>query len=392
MHGISIAHSLVEPIVIIKKVEYMNNHENKKPDYDENLFITHLPAFAFLCLATIAMAFSVVKVLPSKDPFPQPMLTAEESLALIQPVKSSSGSGSGSGGGTTNSVESEGLVLMKSSDCMACHKETEKAVGPSFADIAAKYKNDKSIETILATKVKNGGSGAWGAIPMSPHPALKEEEIVKMIQYILTVKGGVVSTSVMPESEKTASNTSVPVHAGFDIIQKNDCIACHKNESRIVGPSYQEIAEKYKEDSDALKKLSEKVKKGGSGVWGEIPMGPHATVSDEDIAKMVEAILTLKKREIAESKIEVVVNEFTAGFEAMKKSDCYACHKEQEAGVGPSFIDIAKKYRENKDVKALSGKVKNGGAGVWGQVPMLPHPQLNDEEIEKMVHAVLSIK
>jgi cytochrome c len=319
------------------------------------------------------------------------MLTAEESFALIQPVKSISGGGTE---GAPSGVEHEGLILMKGSDCFACHKEKEKLLGPSFADIAAKYKADKDIDKLLVAKVKVGGAGAWGAIPMSPHPALKDEDITKMIQYIMTVKGGSVATGVpvVVETKNSSSESALPLHEGFALIQKNDCIACHKNDARIVGPSYQEIAEKYKDDKEAIKKLSEKVKKGGSGVWGEIPMGPHATVSDADITIMVEAVMTLKKGNVEEAKVEVVVNEFTAGFEAMKKSDCYACHKDQEALVGPSFLDIAKKYKENKDIKGLSGKIKNGGSGVWGQVPMLPHPQLSDEEIEKMVQAVLSVK
>lgn len=371
----------------------MSNHENKKPDYDENLFITHLPAFAFLCLTMIAMTISVIKIIPSKDPFPQPMLTVEESIALIQPVKSVSGSG-GAEGGSASSAEHEGFALMKGTDCMACHKEKEKLLGPSFADIAAKYKNDKGIESILATRVKNGNVGVWGAVPMSPHPTLKDEDIIKMVKYILTVKGGVAPSKVeLPSDGNQATGTAVlPTHEGFGIIQKNDCIVCHKLEERIIGPTYTEIAEKYKDDKEALKKLSEKVKKGGSGVWGDVPMGPHTTVSDEEIEKMVTAILTLKKPDVAEVSAVVEANEFTAGFEAMKKSDCYACHKDKDASIGPSFLEISKKYKDNKDVKALSTKVKNGSTGVWGQMVMLPHPQLSDEEIEKMVNAILSVK
>lgn len=80
-----------------------------------------------------------------------------------------------------------------------------------------------------------------------------------------------------------------------DMMKKNGCNACHAEDKKIIGPSYQDVAAKYKGDSTAVAKLTEKVKKGGSGVWGQIPMPPNTQVSDADIKKMVELILALKK-------------------------------------------------------------------------------------------------
>lgn len=81
-----------------------------------------------------------------------------------------------------------GKALIGKSDCMACHKLDGKLVGPGFKQIAKKYPaNDENKET-LAKKVVEGGSGVWGAIPMSPHPALSVDDAKKIVTYILSVK------------------------------------------------------------------------------------------------------------------------------------------------------------------------------------------------------------
>lgn len=62
---------------------------------------------------------------------------------------------------------------MNKAGCMACHAKDKKVVGPAFKDIAAKYKGDKEAPTKLADKVRKGGSGVWGPIPMPPNAAEK---------------------------------------------------------------------------------------------------------------------------------------------------------------------------------------------------------------------------
>jgi cytochrome c len=79
------------------------------------------------------------------------------------------------------------------------------------------------------------------------------------------------------------------------LMKKNNCAACHQIDKKVVGPSYVEVAAKYKGDKDAVAKLTKKVKEGGSGVWGPVPMPPNATVSDADIKELVTWIMTLKK-------------------------------------------------------------------------------------------------
>ena len=85
-------------------------------------------------------------------------------------------------------------------------------------------------------------------------------------------------------------------NAGAEALMKKDgCAACHSVDKKIVGPAYLEVAAKYKGDAGAAAKLIKKVKDGGSGVWGPVPMPPNTTTSDADIKNLVDWILTLKK-------------------------------------------------------------------------------------------------
>jgi cytochrome c len=83
--------------------------------------------------------------------------------------------------------------------------------------------------------------------------------------------------------------------AGEDLLKKSGCTACHAIDKKVVGPAYMDVAAKYKGDASAPAKLQEKVKKGGSGVWGQVPMPPNSQVSDGDIKTLVTYILALKK-------------------------------------------------------------------------------------------------
>src|SRR5690606_36570201 len=80
--------------------------------------------------------------------------------------------------------EAAGLSLMEKSDCLACHQPDKKTIGPSFRDIAGKY-GEADIPT-LVKKVKEGGSGNWGEIPMPPHADLPDESVGKMLAWILS--------------------------------------------------------------------------------------------------------------------------------------------------------------------------------------------------------------
>jgi cytochrome c len=78
------------------------------------------------------------------------------------------------------------MDLAKKSGCLACHAVDKKLVGPSYKEVAAKYKGDKTAEAMLIDKVKKGGSGVWGAVPMPPNSLVKDADIKTLVDWILS--------------------------------------------------------------------------------------------------------------------------------------------------------------------------------------------------------------
>ena len=87
-----------------------------------------------------------------------------------------------------NPIYIKGLEKVKGSDCTSCHMVDRKIVGPSYADVAAKYESTEENIALLAKKVIEGGVGVWGEVPMPPHPGLSEEDAKDMVAYVLLLK------------------------------------------------------------------------------------------------------------------------------------------------------------------------------------------------------------
>lgn len=88
-----------------------------------------------------------------------------------------------------------------------------------------------------------------------------------------------------------AALAATPAMANLDLAKKSNCMSCHAVDKKVVGPSYQEVAKKYAGQADAAKMLAAKVKAGGKGTWGPVPMPPNAAVKDADIDTLVSWIL-----------------------------------------------------------------------------------------------------
>lgn len=82
--------------------------------------------------------------------------------------------------------------------------------------------------------------------------------------------------------------------ADYDLLVKNNCLACHYIDKRKYGPKLNEVAAKYVNEKNAVEKLAKKIKAGGSGVWGEDMMPPQAQLSDADALVLSKYILSLK--------------------------------------------------------------------------------------------------
>jgi len=90
-----------------------------------------------------------------------------------------------------------------------------------------------------------------------------------------------------------AGTLAAPAMASLEMAQKAGCTACHMVDKKLVGPAYKDVAAKYKGQGDAAAKLADKVRKGGVGVWGPIPMPPNAAdkINDADLKTVVAWIL-----------------------------------------------------------------------------------------------------
>jgi cytochrome c len=98
------------------------------------------------------------------------------------------------------------------------------------------------------------------------------------------VIGGVAAIFAAPASAQNVD----------EMLKKYACLSCHAVDKKLVGPSYKDVAAKYRGQAGAEKSLAEKVKKGGQGVWGPIPMPPNASVPDADLNAMVKYVLSVK--------------------------------------------------------------------------------------------------
>jgi len=78
--------------------------------------------------------------------------------------------------------------LAKQKNCLACHAIDKKLVGPAYKDVAKKYENDKDAVNRLAKKVREGGVGVWGQIPMPANPQVNEAESVALVKWVLSLK------------------------------------------------------------------------------------------------------------------------------------------------------------------------------------------------------------
>lgn len=87
---------------------------------------------------------------------------------------------------------------------------------------------------------------------------------------------------------------AAPAMADEALAKANNCMACHAVDKKLVGPSYKDVAKKYAGDASAAAKLATKIMKGGSGVWGAVPMPANPKVSEADAKKLVAWVLSQK--------------------------------------------------------------------------------------------------
>jgi cytochrome c5 len=206
--------------------------------------------------------------------------------------------------------------------CKTCH-EAGLVGAPKFGDKAAwAPRIKKGVDALFASALKGtdkgmppkGGNldladvevergvvymanrgGANFKEPAAPSAPIATAQSAPATAAAAPVAAPAVSTPAAAAPAPTKPGAPLDLQSGEAMMQKDGCAACHAVDKKIVGPAYQDVAAKYKGDATALAKLQQKVKAGGAGVWGQIPMPANSQVPDGDIKSLVSWILTLKK-------------------------------------------------------------------------------------------------
>ena len=101
-------------------------------------------------------------------------------------------------------------------------------------------------------------------------------------------------TLIVTLSAAAALLAVAPAHASLDLAKAKNCTACHAVDKKLIGPAYRDVAAKYATDKDASAKLAKKVREGGVGVWGQIPMPANPQINADEAAALVKWILAQK--------------------------------------------------------------------------------------------------
>jgi cytochrome c len=176
------------------------------------------------------------------------------------------------------------LVLGVCALFIACNSSSEKATESDTSSFVA---TDTTEAIVVNDSTASATVSAVESIPVNKSPEVKVSE-------------GAAVKPVIKESQpaavvKAVENTdNADIKNGEMLISKSDCFACHKVQDKLLGPSYKEVANKYEKTKSNIDYLVNKVKNGGSGVWGQVPMSPHPALSDDDARAMILYVLSLK--------------------------------------------------------------------------------------------------
>jgi len=266
-------------------------------------------ALAFL-IPTIGIILLTQSITMDRETDPA-TLAPEAVAARIQPVARVEFGDDASGPRALKSGEETYKAV-----CAACHAQGI-AGAPKVGDTAAWAPH---IKEGLATLVKNAINGMQSPKGVMPprggNPTLTDWEVTAAVVYMANQSGASFKEPAKPAAPATtaaaapaapAAAAPAPVAAAAAppaagpaaadasaLLQKNGCLACHALDKKVLGPSYKEVAGKYAGDKNAAAMLENKVKAGGVGVWGQVPMPPNPAVSDADLQAMVKYILAQK--------------------------------------------------------------------------------------------------
>lgn len=188
------------------------------------------------------------------------------------------------------------LILSACAIFIACGSSTnERGIASATADSTASGSAYNSHDGFAPGKPS---ASTTTAAPVAPAAVVSTDSTAVVATAPATTAPATASVPVAAAkpavAKPAAADGGVDIKKGEALISKSDCFACHKVDVKVLGPSYKDVAAKYPNNAATISQLVEKIKKGGSGVWGAIPMSPHPALSDDDAKAMVKYILSLK--------------------------------------------------------------------------------------------------
>ena len=159
---------------------------NGKPDVNGSSCMTNCVKFVQIGSTLPDFARNAHGNIAEQNRMYGPYRGSDSTKPPIDKLPGSSGEGLAHAADTHAATTKGPAALFKNENCSACHAPNAKLVGPSIADIAAKYKGQSGAQEKLMAKVKNGGSGVWGAIPMPPQAQLSDEDRATLVRWVLT--------------------------------------------------------------------------------------------------------------------------------------------------------------------------------------------------------------
>ena len=179
--------------------------------------------------------------------------------------------------------------------CALCHGLHGRGDGPrsAFFQTGVQFIPDFATPGYLTGRDDQLMQSVREGLARLPEPAilmpqfkyiLPDDEIRSVLVYLKGLAVAPMKASGLPV---------VSADTGEQLAKKYNCLACHQAGSKVVGPAYRDVASKYRGQPGAAAALAEKIRKGGTGSWGDIPMPPKAEVTSPDMKKIVEWILSI---------------------------------------------------------------------------------------------------
>ena len=288
-------------------------------------------------------------------------------------------------------------LLAKENACVACHAIDKKSVGPAWMDVSMKYKSaakytykgkEYPLEEGLIMKVSKGGSGVWGTTPEPVNaPAVKDADIKELVRFILRLAnpGGVTATVASPAADKAAAAKE----------------AASRKAAAEEAAARKAAAKKVAAEEDAARKAAAKEEAAARKAAAKEAAVKEAATREAAAREAAAKEAAAKPAVVATPAVTQAVKPGTGSTGAFPtdmralatKSKCLACHAMDKQIVGPSWTDIAKKYKGDAGAEArLVAAVSGGSSGNWGNVRMPPSaPAVKADDIRTLVKFILSL-